>query len=221
MLAVPVSLVGTFALFPHSASPSHTVNVGLVWLSGWWSTTRLWLSKACSAISRRDWLRRTRIEGDEELSGPVVGLRWCWLRCSSLRRSFRASPETLSTIRHDHRHFRDALAFNAPLSAQRSRVCCCGQNQRRNLQAPRTSREFFDVFNRYWTADEWFVRWSLAVFTKARSCWCCGRLWPGRVFLWQQAALQLYADEDQGYIYVSMQLPSRRRWNAQARLRNR
>jgi len=43
----------------------------------------------------------------------------------------------------------------------------------------------------------------------------------GAFFLWQPAALQFYADEDQGYIYVSMQLPIAASMNAQARLRSR
>jgi len=61
MLAVPVSLVGTFVLFPLFGFSINTLSMlGLSWQSVWWLTMQLWWLKACSTISKRDWLRRTR-----------------------------------------------------------------------------------------------------------------------------------------------------------------
>jgi len=43
----------------------------------------------------------------------------------------------------------------------------------------------------------------------------------GAFFFGSRLPSSFMPDEDQGYIYVSMQLPIARQWNAQARLRNR
>jgi len=72
----PVSLVGTFALFPLFGFSINTLSMlGLVLAIGLWSTTRLWLSKVCSAISREGLARRTRNEGDDR----ALGRLWDWL----------------------------------------------------------------------------------------------------------------------------------------------
>jgi len=58
----PVSLVGTFALFPLFGFSINTLSMlGLVLAIGLVVDDAICgLSKVCSAISRRDWLRRTR-----------------------------------------------------------------------------------------------------------------------------------------------------------------
>jgi len=43
----------------------------------------------------------------------------------------------------------------------------------------------------------------------------------GAVFFGSRLPSSFMPDEDQGTSYVSMQLPIRRQWNAQARLRSR
>jgi len=92
------------------------------------------------------------------------------------------------------------------------------------LQAPGGPLgKFFDVFNRYWerSTNGFCPLGPHAVIHKGRApCWCC---WQssvlGRVFFFgSRLPSSFMPDEDQGYIYVSMQLPHRGfQWNAQAR----
>jgi len=75
MLAVPVSLVGTFVLFPLFGFSINTLSMlGLVLAIGLVVTMQLWWLKACNTISKRDWLRRRGSQAMKELSGPVVGI---------------------------------------------------------------------------------------------------------------------------------------------------
>jgi len=84
--------------------------------------------------------------------------------------------------------------------------------------------KFFDVFNRLLgTQYEWFcplvARGNSQGRARAGACWQSSGL--GAFFFGSRLPSSFMPDEDQGYIYVSMQLPIGRQWNAQARLRNR
>jgi len=63
MLAVPVSLVGTFILFPLFGFSINTLRCS-DWCSpsAWWWTMPLSWSKVYNATSRRGWLPRMRLE---------------------------------------------------------------------------------------------------------------------------------------------------------------
>jgi len=69
--------------------------------------------------------------------------------------------------------------------------------------------KFFDVFNRYWDrSTNGFVRWSLAVIHKgALVLVLLAGFGLGAFFFGSRLPSSFMPDEDQGYIYVSMQLP--------------
>ena len=69
--------------------------------------------------------------------------------------------------------------------------------------------KFFDVFNRYWErSTNGFVRWSHAVIHKgALVIVLLAGFGLGAFFFGSRLPSSFMPDEDQGYIYVSMQLP--------------
>jgi len=69
--------------------------------------------------------------------------------------------------------------------------------------------KFFDVFNRYWeSSTNGFVRWSHAVIHKgALVLVLLAGFGLGAFFFGSRLPSSFMPDEDQGYIYVSMQLP--------------
>jgi HAE1 family hydrophobic/amphiphilic exporter-1 len=69
--------------------------------------------------------------------------------------------------------------------------------------------KFFDVFNRYWErSTNGFVRWSHAVIHKgALVLVLLAGFGLGAFFFGSRLPSSFMPDEDQGYIYVSMQLP--------------
>ena len=71
LLAVPVSLIGTFVVFPLSASPSTRSRCSAwCWPSAWWSTTPSSWSRRWSTTSKRACRPRKPIEGDGAGFGP-------------------------------------------------------------------------------------------------------------------------------------------------------
>jgi HAE1 family hydrophobic/amphiphilic exporter-1 len=94
LLAVPVSLVGTFVFSLSSASPLTRFPCS-AWCSpsAWWWMTPLWSSKACSATSRRVLLRKMPLEKQWKNCRDRSSVsRWFCRRCSCQRPSSRASP---------------------------------------------------------------------------------------------------------------------------------
>ena len=76
LLAVPVSLVGTFVFFPLFGFTSiRFLCSAWCWPLAWWWTTPSWWWKRWSATSRTD-LRRKQaaFKAMEEISGPVIGI---------------------------------------------------------------------------------------------------------------------------------------------------
>src|SRR5229473_3586625 len=69
--------------------------------------------------------------------------------------------------------------------------------------------KFFDVFNRYWErSTNGFVRWSHAVIHKGALVLVLLAVFGlGAFFFGSRLPSSFMPDEDQGYIYVSMQLP--------------
>ena len=77
LLAVPVSLVGTFMFFPAVRLLASTRSrcSGWCWRSGWWWTTPSWWWRPCSATSRKGCAPKDAArKAMEEISGPVIGI---------------------------------------------------------------------------------------------------------------------------------------------------
>jgi len=126
------------------------------------------------------------------------GLRWCWLRYSSLQRSFRASPGDL------YQQFAMTIAISVMLSAFNALTLSPAlaglllrpKPEEGTYKRRGTSRKFFDVFNRYWDRSyEWFCPLVARGNSQgARSCWCCWQaLAWARFFFGSRLPSSLYA----------------------------
>ncbi len=93
LLAVPVSLVGTFVFFPLFGFSINTLSLfGLVLAIG--LTMPSLLSKPWSATSKKVWLRRMLLLRPWKRSlARLLASRLCSQQCSSLRPSFRVLPD--------------------------------------------------------------------------------------------------------------------------------
>jgi len=145
MLAVPVSLVGTFALFPLFGFSINTLSMlGLVLAIGLVVDDAIVVVEGVQrhieeGLAPKD----AAMKAMKELSGPVVGIA---LVLASVFRPYGVHSghhrETLSTIRSDHRHFRDALRVQCAHAQPGARGSVAAAKTRgRNLQAPGASRE--------------------------------------------------------------------------------
>ena len=156
MLAVPVSLVGTFALFPLFGFSINTLSLfGLVLAIGLVVDDAIVVVRRRAAPYRREGLapKDAALKAMKEFSATSCGdcIR-CWLPVDlpSLRRFIPGITGRLyQQFRHDHRHFRDALrvqcAHAQPAGARGS--VAAAKTRGRNLQAPGPLGKFFDVFN--------------------------------------------------------------------------
>jgi len=144
----------------------------------------------------------------KELSGPVVGIALGWLRCSSLRRSFGHHRETFQQFALTIAISVMLSAFNAlTLSPALAGLLLRPKPEEGTYKRRGPLGKFFDVFIAIGTQYECLSLVDCAI-TKGALGWCCWQYWSGRVFLWAAACPPaLCPDEDQGYIYVSMQLP--------------
>ena len=212
MLAVPVSLIGTFMLFPIFGFSINTLSMlGLVLAIG------LVVDDAIVVV---EGVQRHIEEGlepkaaarkaMEELSGPVVGIA---LVLASVFVPTAFIPGITGRL---YQQFALTIAMSVLLSAFNALTLSpalaglllrpepAGGSERRGPLA-----KFFGVFNRYWErATDGFVRWSDVVIRKGAVVLLvlvvCGL---AGVFVAKRLPSSFLPDEDQGYAYVSMQLP--------------
>ena len=118
LLAVPVSLIGTFVLFRCSASPSiRFLCSGWSWRSVWWWMTRSSWWRPWSATSRKDCRPKRGVEGDggdlgpgdRHRAGSVRGVRAHGFHS-------RHHRPALPAVRGDHRDFGDPLGVQCALA---------------------------------------------------------------------------------------------------------
>jgi HAE1 family hydrophobic/amphiphilic exporter-1 len=212
MLAVPVSLIGTFMLFPIFGFSINTLSMlGLVLAIGLVVDDAIVVVEGVQrhieeGLAPKDAARKAM----EELSGPVVGIALVLASVfvptafipgitGRLYQQFAltiAMSVLLSAF--------NALTLSPALAALLLRPAPPAGSERRGLLA-----KFFGVFNRYWErATEGFVRWSDVVIRKGAvvliALVVCGL---AAVFVAKRLPSSFLPDEDQGYIYASMQLP--------------
>jgi HAE1 family hydrophobic/amphiphilic exporter-1 len=212
MLAVPVSLIGTFVLFPVFGFSINTLSMlGLVLAIGLVVDDAIVVVEGVQrhieeGLAPKDAARKAM----EELSGPVVGIA---LVLASVFVPTAFIPGITGRL---YQQFALTIAISVLLSAFNAltlspalaglllRPVPAGGTKRRGPLA-----KFFGVFNRYWErATEGFVRWSDVVIRKGVLvlvllvvCGLAGIFFAGRL------PSSFLPDEDQGYLYVSLQLP--------------
>ncbi|HTW65748.1 MAG TPA: efflux RND transporter permease subunit [Bryobacteraceae bacterium] len=212
MLAVPVSLIGTFVLFPVFGFSINTLSMlGLVLAIGLVVDDAIVVVEGVQrhieeGLAPKDAARKAM----EELSGPVVGIA---LVLASVFVPTAFIPGITGRL---YQQFALTMAISVLLSAFNALTLSPALAGLLLKPAPAEGEErhgplakFFGVFNRYWDrATHGFVRWSDIVIRKGALVLLvlliCGL---AGVFFAKRLPSSFLPDEDQGYLYVSLQLP--------------
>ncbi|HTX34071.1 MAG TPA: efflux RND transporter permease subunit [Bryobacteraceae bacterium] len=210
MLAVPVSLIGTFILFPVFGFSLNTLSLlGLVLAIGLVVDDAIVVVEGVQrhiedGLAPKDAARKAM----EELSGPVVGIA---LVLASVFVPTAFIPGITGRL---YQQFALTIAISVLLSA--FNALTLSPALAGLLLKPKAGGErrgplgkFFGVFNRYWEqSTHGFVRWSGAVIRKGAMvlvalavCVIAG------VFIIGRVPSSFLPDEDQGYAFISLQLP--------------
>ena len=213
MLAVPVSLVGTFALFPLFGFSINTLSMlGLVLAIGLVVDDAIVVVEGVQRhIEEGLAPKEAAMKAMKELSGPVVGIA---LVLASVFVPTAFIPGITGRL---YQQFALTIAISVMLSAFNALTlspALAGLLLRPKPEEGTYKRrgplgKFFDVFNRYWErSTNGFVRWSHAVIHKgALVLVLLAGFGLGAFFFGSRLPSSFMPDEDQGYIYVSMQLP--------------
>jgi hydrophobic/amphiphilic exporter-1 (mainly G- bacteria), HAE1 family len=212
MLAVPVSLIGTFMLFPIFGFSINTLSMlGLVLAIGLVVDDAIVVVEGVQrhieeGLAPKDAARKAM----EELSGPVVGIA---LVLASVFVPTAFIPGITGRL---YQQFALTMAISVLLSAFNALTLSPALAALLLRPTPAEGGErrgpvgkLFGVFNRYWErATVGFVRWSDVVIRKGAVVLLvlvvCGL---AAFFFAKRLPSSFLPDEDQGYVYVSLQLP--------------
>ncbi len=209
LLAVPVSLVGTFVLFPLFGFSINTLSLfGLVLAIGLVVDDAIVVVEGVERhIEEGMTPKNAALKAMEELSGPVVGIA---LVLSAVFVPTAFIPGITGRL---YQQFAVTIAISVLLSA--FNALTLSPALAALLLRPRTQsrgllRRFFDWFNRsFERATEGYVRWSAALLRKTAvvvvllvGFGLAGGFFANRV------PSSFLPDEDQGYAYINLQLPN-------------
>jgi hydrophobic/amphiphilic exporter-1 (mainly G- bacteria), HAE1 family len=213
MLAVPVSLVGTFVFFPLFGFSINTLSMlGLVLAIGLVVDDAIVVVEGVQrhieeGLAPKDAARKAM----EELSGPVVGIA---LVLAAVFVPTAFIPGITGSL---YQQFALTIALSVMLSA--FNALTLSPALAGLLLRPRPEQDahlhrgplgkFFGAFNRYWErSTDGFVRWSHAVIRKGALVLVLLAVFGlGAFFFGSRLPSSFMPDEDQGYLYVTMQLP--------------
>src|SRR3981189_781365 len=213
MLAVPVSLVGTFALFPLFGFSINTLSMlGLVLAIGLVVDDAIVVVEGVQHhIEEGMAPKAAALKAVEELSGPVVGIA---LVLASVFVPTAFIPGITGRL---YQQFALTIAISVILSAFNALTLSPAlaglllrpQSEESSHRRRGPLGKFFCAFNRYWQrSTDGFVRWSHAVIRKGGLVMVPLVLFGlGAFFFGNRLPSSFMPDEDQGYLYVSMQLP--------------
>jgi len=209
LMAVPVSLVGTFVLFPLFGFSINTLSLfGLVLAIGLVVDDAIVVVEAVEhhieeGMSPKD----ATFKAMEEISGPVVGIA---LVLSAVFVPTAFIPGITGRL---YQQFAVTIAISVLLSAFNALTLSPALSAL--LLRPREKstgplRKFFDWFNRVFTkATDSYVRVAGALIRKTAVAIilliACGIL---AAFFGSRVPSSFLPDEDQGYIYMNLQLPN-------------
>jgi len=213
LLAVPVSLVGTFVFFPLFGFSINTLSMfGLVLAIGLVVDDAIVVVEGVQrhieeGLTPKDAARKAM----DELSGPVIGIA---LVLSSVFVPTVFVPGITGRL---YQQFAMTIAISVIISAFNALSLSPalaalllrpkaepGVGERRGIL-----QRFFDPFNRYFDrSTESFVRWSGAVIRKgALVLVLLAAAGLAAFFFDRHLPSSFLPDEDQGYVYVNMELP--------------
>jgi hydrophobic/amphiphilic exporter-1 (mainly G- bacteria), HAE1 family len=208
MLAVPVSLVGTFVIFPLFGFSINTLSLfGLVLAIGLVVDDAIVVVEGVQhhieeGLSPKD----ASIKAMQELSGPVVGIA---LVLASVFVPTAFIPGITGRL---YQQFAITIAISVMLSAFNALTLSPALSAlllKPKKQTRGPMGKFFGWFNTYWErSTDSFVRWSGDLIRKASVVMVLlvvagGAAW----FFSKRLPTSFLPDEDQGYLYINMQLP--------------
>ena len=208
LLAVPVSLVGTFAIFPLFGFSINTLSLfGLVLAIGLVVDDAIVVVEGVERhIEEGLTPKAAAFKAMEELSGPVVGIA---LVLSAVFVPTAFIPGITGRL---YQQFAVTIAISVVLSA--FNALTLSPALAALLLRPRQPsrgllRRFFDWFNhRFEQATDLYVSWSGVLLTKTAVVLvlllACG---AAAAFFAAHVPSSFLPDEDQGYAYVNLQLP--------------
>ncbi len=209
LLAVPVSLVGTFVLFPVFGFSINTLSLfGLVLAIGLVVDDAIVVVEAVEHhIEEGMSPKEATVKAMEEISAPVVGIA---LVLSAVFIPTAFIPGITGRL---YQQFAVTIAVSVILSAFNALTLSPALSAL--LLKPREKssgllRRFFDGFNRIFArATDGYVRIAGALIRKSAIAFVvlivCGAL---AVFFSAKLPSSFLPDEDQGYMYMNLQLPS-------------
>jgi len=209
LLAVPVSLVGTFILFPLFGFSINTLSLfGLVLAIGLVVDDAIVVVEGVERhIEEGMTPKNAALKAMEELSGPVVGIA---LVLSAVFVPTAFIPGITGKL---YQQFAVTIALSVLLSA--FNALTLSPALAALLLKPKEPsrglvRRFFDWFNRVFErATDGYVRWSAVLVRKTVVVvvlllgFCAGT-----AFFASRIPSSFLPDEDQGYLYVNVQLPN-------------
>ncbi len=209
LLAVPVSLVGTFILFPLFGFSINTLSLfGLMLAIGLVVDDAIVVVEGVERhIEEGLTPKNAALEAMEELSGPVVGIA---LVLSAVFVPTAFIPGITGRL---YQQFAVTIAISVILSA--FNALTLSPALAALLLRPRQPsrgllRRFFDWFNRrFEQTTEIYVRWSGVLLTKtAVMVLLLAAFGVAAGFFANRVPSSFLPDEDQGYAFVNLQLPN-------------
>ena len=209
MLAVPVSLIGTFVIFPLFGFSINTLSMfGLVLAIGLVVDDAIVVVEGVQhhieeGLSPKDAAGKAM----DELSGPVVGIA---LVLASVFVPTAFIPGITGRL---YQQFAVTIAISVILSAFNAltlspALASLLLKPKRETRGP--LGKLFGWFNKYWDrSTDSFVRWSGDLIRKAAVVMVLLVVAGGAAWLFSKhLPTSFMPDEDQGYLYINMQLPN-------------
>jgi HAE1 family hydrophobic/amphiphilic exporter-1 len=209
LLAVPVSLIGTFVFFPLFGFSINTLSLfGLVLAIGLVVDDAI---VVVEAVERHieDGLapKAAAFKAMEEISGPVIGIA---LVLSAVFVPTAFIPGITGRL---YQQFAVTIAISVILSAFNALTlspALAALLLKPKVESHGLLRKFFNWFNRvFGHATETYVRWSGALIRKSAIALAMLVVFGAAGgFFSSKVPSSFLPDEDQGYLYVNLQLPS-------------
>jgi hydrophobic/amphiphilic exporter-1 (mainly G- bacteria), HAE1 family len=209
LLAVPVSLVGTFVLFPIFGFSINTLSLfGLVLAIGLVVDDAIVVVEGVERhIEEGMTPKDAALKAMEELSGPVLGIA---LVLSAVFVPTAFIPGITGKL---YQQFAVTIAISVLLSAFNALTlspALAALLLRPKKPSTGLLRKFFDGFNRVFErATDGYVRWSAVLLKKtAVVVVLLAGFCVASAFFASRVPSSFLPDEDQGYLYVNVQLPN-------------
>jgi len=209
LLAVPVSLVGTFILFPLFGFSINTLSLfGLVLAIGLVVDDAIVVVEGVERhIEEGMTPKAASLKAMEELSGPVVGIA---LVLSAVFVPTAFIPGITGRL---YQQFAVTIAISVILSAFNALTlspALAALLLKPKQESKGWLRRFFNWFNaRFERATEGYVKWSGVLLKKTAVLVVLLLLFSvAAAFFSRQVPSSFLPDEDQGYAYINLQLPN-------------